>query len=100
MLSQAQQQLAIANANLKKDKENVEFQVAQIEAIRELAAVEAQIEGIRSEQKSNALALDREDLELTNSKIDAEAELNANKNQFEAEQIENELARLERQKTT
>ena len=45
------------------------------------------------------LALDREDLELTNSKIDAEAELNANKNQFEAEQIENELARLERQKT-
>jgi hypothetical protein len=98
MLSQAQQQLAIANANLKKDKENVEFKVAQIEAIKELAAVEAQIEGIRSEQKSNALALDREDLELTNSKIDAEAELNANKNQFEAEQIENELARLERQK--
>jgi hypothetical protein len=98
MLSQAQQQLAIANANLEKDKENVEFKVAQIEAIRELAAVEAQIEGIRSEQKSNALALDREDLELTNSKIDAEAELNANKNQFEAEQIENELARLERQK--
>ena len=98
MLSQAQQQLAIANANLKKDKENVEFKTAQIEAIRELAAVEAQIEGIRSEQKSNALALDREDLELTNSKIDAEAELNANKNQFEAEQIENELARLERQK--
>jgi hypothetical protein len=98
MLSQAQQQLAIANANLKKDKENVEFKTAQIEAIRELAAVEAQIEGIRSEQKSNALALDREGLELTNSKIDAEAELNANKNQFEAEQIENELARLERQK--
>lgn len=99
MLSQAQQQLALANANLEKDKENVEFKTAQIEAIRELAAVEAQIEGIRSEQKSNALALDREDLELTNSKIDAEAELNANKNQFEAEQIENELARLERQKT-
>ena len=99
MLSQAKQQLAIANANLEKDKENVEFKTAQIEAIRELAAVEAQIEGIRSEQKSNALALDREDLELTNSKIDAEAELNANKNQFEAEQIENELARLERQKT-
>ena len=99
MLLQAQQQLAIADANLKKDKDNVEFQVARIEAIKELAAVEAQIEGIRSEQKSNALALDREDLELTNSKIDAEAELNANKNQFEAEQIENELARLERQKT-
>ena len=98
MLSQAKMQLALADANLKKDKDNVEFKVAQIEAIKELAGIEAQIEGIRSEQKSNALALDRESLELTNSKIEADAELNANKNQFEAEQIENELARLERQK--
>ena len=98
MLSQAQMQLALADANLKKDKENVEFQVARIEALRELAGVEAQIEGIRSEQKSNALALDRESLELTNSQKEADAELNANKNQFEAEQIENDLARLERQK--
>ena len=98
MLSQAKLQLALANANLQKDKDNVEFKVAQIEAIKELAGIEAQIEGIRSEQKSNALALDRESLELTNSKIEADAELNANKNQFEAEQIENELAKLERQK--
>ena len=79
MLSQAKQQLAIANANLEKDAENVEFKVAQIEAIKELAAVEAQIEGIRSEQKANDLALDREQIELTNSKKDADAELNANK---------------------
>ena len=98
MLAQAKMQLALANANLQKDKENVEFKTAQIEAIKELAGVEAQIEGIRSEQISNALALDRESLELTNSKKDAEAELNANRKQFEAEQIENELARLERQK--
>jgi len=98
MLSQAQMQLALADANLKKDKDNVEFQVARIEALRELAGVEAQIEGIRSEQKSNALALDRESLELTNSQKEADAELNANKNQFEAEQILNDLARLERQK--
>ncbi len=98
MLSQAQMQLALADANLKKDKDNIEFQTARIEALRELAGVEAQIEGIRSEQKSNALALDRESLELTNSQKEADAELNANKNQFEAEQIQNELARLERQK--
>ena len=71
MLLQAQQQLALANANLAKDKENIEFKTAQIEAERELAAVEAQIEGIRSEQKSNALALDREqrDLEKENEEI-------------------------------
>ena len=98
MLSQAKMQLALADANLKKDKDNIEFQTARIEALRELAAVEAQIEGIRSEQKSNALALDRESLELTNSQKEADAELNANKNQFEAEQILNDLARLERQK--
>ena len=98
MLAQAKMQLTLANQNLQKDKDNIEFKVAQIEAEKELAGIEAQIEGIRSEQKSNALALDRESLELTNSKIEADAELNANKNQFEAEQIENELARLERQK--
>ena len=98
MLAQAKMQLTLANQNLQKDKDNIEFKVAQIEATKELAGIEAQIEGIRSEQKSNALALDRESLELTNSKIDADAELNANKNQFEAEQIESELARLERQK--
>ena len=71
MLLQAQKQLQLANANLAKDKENIEFKVAQIEAERELAAVEAQIEGIRSEQKSNALALDREerDLEKENEEI-------------------------------
>ena len=71
MLLQAQKQLALANANLAKDKENIEFKTAQIEAERELAAVEAQIEGIRSEQKSNALALDREqrDLEKENEEI-------------------------------
>jgi len=98
MLSQAKIQLSIANENLKKDKNNVEFKVAQIEAEKELAGVRTQIEGIRSEQMSNANALNRESLELTNSKIDADAELNANKNQFNAEQIENELAKLERQK--
>ena len=98
MLSQANQQLAIANANLKKDSENLEFKVAQIEALKELAGVEAQIEGLRSEQKANDLALDRESIELTNSKRDSELEIQNNKRTFDAEQIESELARLERQK--
>ena len=98
MLSQAQKQLAIANANLKKDSENIEFKVAQIEALKELAGVEAQIEGLRSEQKANDLALDRESIELTNSKRDSELEIQNNKRTFDAEQIESELARLERQK--
>ena len=96
MLAQAKLQLALANQNLQKDKDNVEFKVAQIEAQKELAGIEAQIEGIRSEQKSNALALDRESLELTNSKIESESNLSTAKKKFAAEQILNEQLRLEK----
>ena len=96
MLSQAKTQLALADANLKKDKDNIEFKVAQIEAQKELAGIEAQIEGIRSEQKSNALALDREAIELTNSKIESESNLSTAKKKFAAEQILDEQLRLEK----
>ena len=96
MLAQAKLQLALADANLKKDKDNVEFKVAQIEATKELAGIEAQIEGIRSEQKSNALALDKEAIELTNSKIESESNLSTAKKKFAAEQILNEQLRLEK----
>jgi hypothetical protein len=96
MLSQAKQQLAIANANLKKDSQNIEFKVAQIEALKELAGVEAQIEGIRSEQKANDLALSREQIELTNSKAAADSELSIAKRKFAAEQILSEQLRLEK----
>jgi len=96
MLSQAKMQLTIANANLKKDKNNIEFKVAQIEALKELAGVEAQIEGIRSEQKANDLALDRESIELTNSKTESESFLSIERKRFNAELIEDELLRLEK----
>mgnify|MGYP003651366626 CR=1 FL=1 len=96
MLAQAKMQLTLANQNLQKDKDNVEFKVAQIEAIKELAGIEAQIEGIRSEQKSNALALDREAIELTNSKIESESNLSTAKKKFAAEQILDEQLRLEK----
>jgi len=96
MLSQAKKQLAIANANLKKDSENIEFKVAQIEALKELAGVEAQIEGLRSEQKSNDLALSREQIELTNTKAESESNLSIERKRFNAELIEDELLRLEK----
>ena len=96
MLSQAKTQLALANANLKKDEKNVEFKTAQIEAERELAGVRAQIEGIRSEQMSNANALDKEAIELTNSKTESESNLSIAKKKFAAEQILNEQLRLEK----
>ena len=96
MLSQAKQQLTIANANLKKDSQNIEFRVAQIEALKELAGVEAQIEGLRSEQKSNDLALSREQIELTNTKAESESNLSIERKRFNAELIEDELLRLEK----
>ena len=95
MLSQARMQLQIANANLAKDKENTESKVAQIEALKELAGVEAQIEGLRSEQKSNDLALSREQIELTNSKLESESTLSIERQRFNAELIQDELLRLE-----
>ena len=96
MLSQAKQQLTIANANLKKDSQNIEFKVAQIEALKELAGVEAQIEGLRSEQKANDLALSREQIELTNTKAESESNLSIERKRFNAELIEDELLRLEK----
>ena len=94
MLAQAQMQLRVANADLKRDKDNVESQVAQIEAVKELAAVRAQIEGIRSEQMSNENALNKESLELTNARLESESNLSIEQKRFNAEQIEDELLRL------
>ena len=96
MLAQAKMQLNLANQNLQKDKDNIEFKVAQIEATKELAGIEAQIEGIRSEQMSNANALDRESLELINAKTESESNLSIAKKKFAAEQILNEQLRLEK----
>jgi len=96
MLSQAKMQLTLANQNLQKDKDNIEFKTAQIEAEKELAGVRAQIEGIRSEQMSNANALDRESLELINAKTESESNLSIAKEKFAAEQILNEQLRLEK----
>ena len=96
MLAQAKMQLNLANQNLQKDKDNIEFKTAQIEAEKELAGVRAQIEGIRSEQMSNANALDRESLELINAKTESESNLNTQKGKFAAEQILIEQLRLEK----
>ena len=96
MLAQAKMQLNLANQNLQKDKDNIEFKTAQIEAEKELAGVRAQIEGIRSEQMSNANALDRESLELINAKTESESNLSIAKKKFAAEQILDEQLRLEK----
>ena len=94
MLSQADAQIRSAQAELDKNA-SIENQVALTEALANKQGVLAQIEGFRSEQKANDLALDREEVELTNTKLESESKLSIERKRFNAEQIEDELARLE-----
>ena len=94
MLANAQISIDSANAQLAKDKDNVAFKKQLIEAENELAAVKATIAGFESEFKANDLALDKEKIELTNSKLESEANLSIEKKRMNAEQIDDDLARL------
>jgi len=98
MLENAQIALDAANAQLAKDKDNVEFKKAVIEAENELAAVKATIAGFESEFKANDLALDKEKIELTNSKLESETNLAVEKKRLNAEQIQDDVLRLEEMK--
>ena len=94
MLAQADAQLRSAQAELDKNA-SIENQVALTEALANKQGVLAQIEGFRSEQKANDLALDREEVELTNTKLESESKLSIERQRFNAEQIEDEVQRLE-----
>jgi hypothetical protein len=94
MKANAKTQLKLAEANLKKDEENVEALVAKREALNELAAIEATIEGFRSEQKVNAAALQKEEQELISSRLESENNLSIERKRFNAEQIQDERERL------
>ena len=97
MLKQADAQVASAQADLAKNK-SIENQVALTEALANQEGVLAQIEGLRSEQKANDLALDREENELINSKLESESKLAIERQRFNAEQIDDEILKLERLK--
>jgi len=90
--------LAAAQAQFDKNN-NDENAIALQEAKNELAAVEAQIAGFRSEQKANDLSLDREQLELNEALSAGVAERSKAENDFTAEQIDNDVLRLQTQLT-
>ena len=98
MLDNAKISLRAAQVELKKDKDNIDFKKAVMEAENELAAVRAQVAGFRSEQQANDLALSKEELEMTNSKLESEANLSIEQKRFNAEQIQDDLQRLEKQR--
>ena len=69
--------------------------VAVLEAEAEVQAVAATVTGFKSEQQTNANALLKEATELTNAKAESESNLTIAKKRLVAEEIENELLRLQ-----
>jgi hypothetical protein len=66
MKANAQARVAAAEAELAKNKTNLELQIAYQDALNEQAAIEAQITGFRSEQQTNTNSLLREQKDLQN----------------------------------
>ena len=96
MLKNADTVLAAAQAQFELTGKNEDY-VRVLEAQAEKEGVLAQIEGFRSEQKSNDLALNKELLELSNSQLESDANLLIEKKRFNAEIIEDNLLRLQAQ---
>lgn len=97
MLKQANIIKDAAQAQFDKNKTD-ENKIALLQAEAEVLGVQATVKGLLSEQQSNDLALTREQQELTQGNIDAEAERNNAQRQFAAERVEGEYLRIEAMK--
>ncbi|MAO22741.1 MAG: hypothetical protein CMJ25_18480 [Phycisphaerae bacterium] len=75
MLENVNLRVEAAERELAKNKDNVELQVQLIEAQNELAGVQAQVAGFRSEQLTNINSLERERLDLIKEASEEEFEL-------------------------
>ena len=94
MLKQVQTQIAAAQAAYDKNQNEANY-IALLEAKQEKEAVLNRIDGLRSEQKQNDLALDKERIELEQTAIDGATERANKEAMFLAEQIEGEYLRLQ-----
>ena len=97
LLDQADAVIAGANAELQKN-DSIENQAALISALAAKEQVLADIEGKRSEQKANDVALLREEKDLITAVTDAESERAKIQAEFDAEQLEDPLEKLEAQR--
>ena len=97
MLAQAAAQIASAQANFSKNK-SIENQVELTNALANREGVLAQIEGLRSEQLSNRIALEKEAFDLAKSRSESEAQLLIEQKLFEAERLKDTEAKLEAEK--
>tara|TARA_R110002020_G_scaffold207260_2_gene412700 strand:- start:187 stop:2097 length:1911 start_codon:yes stop_codon:yes gene_type:complete len=94
MLAQADLQVRSAQLEFNRNK-TTETQIALTEALANREGVLAQVEGFRSEQLANDLALNRELIELTNTQSESEATLAIERKKATNEQLENESVKLE-----
>ena len=93
MLKLADARISAAAAELSTNKSSVELQAAYIEATNERKAILAQIAGFESEQKVNAIALDKEKLELSKAVSNSEASIAASRKAATINLIQDELER-------
>jgi hypothetical protein len=94
MLKQVDLQIKSAQAQYDKNQ-NQENYIALLEATQEREAVLAQIEGFRSEQLANDLALSREAFELQLALKEGYVDRATAENEFNANFIQSEVAKLE-----
>lgn len=98
MLAEADAILASAQAQATKNN-NTENQVALLEAQANREGVLAQIEGFRSEQEANRIALIKERQELDQSGAEADEQRELRRKEFEASREEDALKRLDLERT-
>lgn len=91
MLRLADTKIAAARAELDANSSNLDLQVALKNAINERAGILAQITGLQSEQKVNAVALDKELLEMNKAISESDAKIALQKKTATAELIQDEL---------
>ncbi len=95
MLENAQAVVDAKARQLKLDKDNIEFQKEYMAAVNELAGVEAQVAGFRSEQLMNEMSLQRELLDIETARSETEQEINEIQSQVAIDQATTMRKRLE-----
>ena len=96
-IKQADLQIAAARADVNKNN-NIEAQVALVEALANREGVLAAITGFQSEQDVNRIALKKEEIELNQTITDAEKERRLAQLEFEESQTDDPLLKLEKEK--
>jgi hypothetical protein len=91
MLGLADTKIAAAKAELAANSSNLDLQVALKNAINERAGILSQITGLESEQKVNAVALNKELIEMNKAVAESDAKIALDKRKANAELIQDEL---------